>query len=99
MMRKFIQLKNNIVVGETNSQNVPGHGPEIPSDMMEVTGRNDGPFDFKQYDPIADLFSVVPPPPPTADEIEADRLIAIAPQDFTREDEISLRLLELKRRR
>jgi hypothetical protein len=39
------------------------------------------------------------PEPPTIDELEEDRLLKLDPKNFTKSDEISLRLLELKQRK
>lgn len=57
-MRIFLKLdNNNVVVNELRSTRIPGDGPGLPSGVMEATGRNDGPWLGKVYDPATDTFS------------------------------------------
>ena len=37
-MRTFLQLDSNVVKARLNSASVPGEGPGLPSDFIEVTG-------------------------------------------------------------
>lgn len=73
-MRIFLKLFNNLVVSELRSDRVPGDGGELPANIMEVTGRNDGPWMGKLYDPIANTFSVSPEPAATKARLEITKL-------------------------
>jgi hypothetical protein len=56
-MRKFIQFDaEGRVTGQLESLRVPGYGPDIPDDFVEVTDRTDGPWEGKIYDRATDTF-------------------------------------------
>lgn len=70
-MRIFVQFDgNNRVVAVLQSNSVPGSGPGIPANMLEVTNRADGPWEGKIYDPGTDTFAF---PAPTLDSRLRDR--------------------------
>ena len=74
-MRQFVKFDlNKLVIQYLESDRIPGDGVTLPANCMEVTGRNDGPWLGKIYDPNTDTFSVPIPPPPTKAQIETGNI-------------------------
>ena len=73
-MRIFVQIDSNKLVFNTIScAGLPGSGSICPADFIEVTGRSDGPWAGKVYNPATDTFSV---PPANKDSIESSQVPA-----------------------
>ena len=67
-MRQFVKLDLSlIVIGFLESDRIPGDGGTLPANWMEVTGRNDGPWVGKQWNPGPQTFTV---PPTTKEDLK-----------------------------
>ena len=70
-MRIFVQFNpNKVVVAVVETNGLPG-GPPLPANLMEVTGRSDGPWLGKVYLPGTDAFEVAPA---TKSDLEVDAI-------------------------
>jgi hypothetical protein len=60
-MRTFVRLnQNNLVVAQMQSNDLPGSTGQLPADCLEVTGRNDGPWLGKIWNPGSQTFTDPP---------------------------------------